>query len=71
MFMRAKKKFVARVQYKDANGGFVERHIKVAEEWVAKEAGFADDVINHVLALKDLERIIQVNLLRERFARSH
>jgi hypothetical protein len=50
-FLRAEKKFLARVQYTDANGGFVERHIEVSEEWVTKEAGFADDVINHVLAL--------------------
>jgi hypothetical protein len=35
----------------DAKGGCVERHIEVSEEWVTKEAGFADDVINHVLAL--------------------
>ena len=50
-FLRTEKKFVARVQYTDANGGFVERHIEVSEEWVTKEAGFADDVINHILAL--------------------
>ncbi len=39
------------MHYTDANGGFVERHIEVSEEWVTKEAGFSDDVINHVLAL--------------------
>ena len=39
------------MQYTDVNGGFGERHIEVSEEWVTKEAGFADDVINHVLAL--------------------
>ena len=39
------------MQYTDVDGGFGERHIEVSEEWVTKEAGFADDVINHVLAL--------------------
>jgi hypothetical protein len=57
-FLRAEKKFVARVQYTDANGGFVERHIEVSEEWVTKEAGFADDVINHVLALDSNQEYI-------------
>jgi hypothetical protein len=50
-FVRAEKKFVARVQYTDANGGFVRRHVEVSEEWVTKEAGFDDDVMNHVLGL--------------------
>ena len=39
------------MQYTDVDGGFGERHLEVSEEWVTKEAGFADDVINHVLAL--------------------
>jgi hypothetical protein len=50
-FLQAEEKFVAHVQYTDVNGGFGERHNEVSEEWVTKKAGFADDVINHVLAL--------------------
>ena len=36
-FVRAEKKFVARVQYTNANGDFVARHIEVSEEWVKKK----------------------------------
>ena len=50
-FVQAEKKFVARVQYTDANGGDMKRYIQVSEEWVPIEEGFPDDVINHVLAL--------------------
>jgi hypothetical protein len=50
-FVRAEKKFVVHVQYTDASGGDVERHIEVSEEWAKKEAQFADDVINHMLTL--------------------
>ena len=50
-YLRSDKKFVARVQYSDDKGDGVKKHIPVSEEWVKKEAGFANDGINHVLHL--------------------
>ena len=35
------------MQYTDNKGGDVEKHKLVSEEWVKKEAGFPNDVINH------------------------
>lgn len=51
-YVRPENKFVARVQYTDDKGDNVEKHIPVTEEWFRKEAGFANDVINHVLNLE-------------------
>ncbi|KAI2497937.1 hypothetical protein MHU86_16543 [Fragilaria crotonensis] len=51
-YVRSENKFVARVQYTDDEGDNVEKHIPVTEEWFRKEAGFANDVINHVLNLE-------------------
>ena len=50
-YVRSDNKFVAHVQYSDDEGGDVEKHIPVSEEWVKKEAGFANDVINYLLNL--------------------
>ena len=59
-YVRSENKFVARVQYTDDEGGNVEKDIQVSEEWFRKEAGFDNDVINHVLHLDSDDRYFPI-----------